>query len=344
MSFGQPLVLMALLLVPAAVAFGLWAARTRRRALERLAQAHLIAGLLTGVSSGGRRWRFALWMVALAFLVVAVARPQWGEREATIEQEGVQVVVALDVSASMLAQDVKPDRLTRAKLEMIELMDRLDGDEIGLVLFSGSAFIQLPLTADYNTARRFLDAANTNAISRPGTVVGRAIRMAAIAFDEEREGSKVILLMTDGEDSETDPVAAAREAAEQGITIFTVGFGSAQGEPVPEINGAGQVVGFKTDRAGNQVLSRLDEASLRAVADAAGGSFFRAGGAAAAIADRIDGLEAARLDSRVETQRIERFQIFLAIAVLALAAAELIPESTFRRRRPAGARESEVKA
>ena len=330
MSFGQPLVLIALLLVPAAVGLVVWAARSRQQALETLAQRHLLAGLLTGVSGPARRWRTVLWIVALGFVVIAMARPQWGERETIVEQEGVQVVVVLDVSASMLAQDVKPDRLTRAKLEMIELMDRLDGDEIGLVLFSGSAFIQLPLTSDYLTARRFLDAANTDSISRPGTVVGRAIEMAALAFDEDREGAKVILLMTDGEDSETDPVAAAREAANEGITIFTVGFGSAQGEPVPDLDLRGNVVGFKTDRTGNQVLSRLDEETLRAVADAAGGSYFRAGGAAAAIASRIDDLQASRLDSREEIQRIERFQIFLAIAVLALIAAELIPEATLR--------------
>ncbi len=330
MSFAQPLVLIALVLVPGAIALVLWAARSRRRALDAVAQRHLIAGLLSGVSGRNRAWRTAIWVVALGFVVIAISRPQWGERETIVEQEGVQVMVAFDVSASMLAQDVKPDRLTRAKLEMIELMDRLDGDEVGLVLFSGSAFIQLPLTSDYLTARRFLDAAGTDAISRPGTVVGRAIEMAALAFDEDREGSKVILLMTDGEDSETDPVAAARDAGNEGITIFTVGFGSAQGEPVPELDRLGNVIGFKTDRAGNQVLSKLDEEALRAVADAAGGSYFRAGGAAAAIASRIGDLEKARLDSREEIQRIERFQIFLAIAVLALIAAELIPESTVR--------------
>lgn len=330
MSFALPFVLIALLLVPGVIVLALWAARSRQRALDAVAQRHLIAGLIAGVSSGGRRWRTALWVVALGLVVIAISRPQWGERETIIEQEGVQVMVALDVSASMLAQDVKPDRLTRAKLEMIELMDRLDGDEVGLVLFSGSAFIQLPLTSDYLTARLFLDAAGTDAISRPGTVVGRAIEMAALAFDEDREGSKVILLMTDGEDSETDPVAAARAAANEGITIFTVGFGSVQGEPVPELDRRGNVIGFKTDRAGNQVLSKLDEESLRAVADAAGGSYFRAGGAAAAIASRIGDLEKARLDSREEIQRIERFQIFLAIAVLALIAAELIPEATLR--------------
>ncbi len=328
MSFGHPLLLTALLVVPAAAVLVAWATARRRRALGMLAEPHLIDGLLAGVSGAGRRWRLGLWVVAVAFLVLAMARPQWGEREVLVEQEGVQIMVAMDVSASMLAQDVRPDRLSRAKLELIDLMDRLDGDEVGLVLFSGAAFVQLPLTSDYLTARRFLDAANTESISRPGTVIGLAIEMASTAFDPEREGAKVILLMTDGEDSETDPVAAAREAANQGVTIFAVGFGSPDGHPVPELDRYGNVVGLKTDSRGNQVMSRLDEATLREVAEAGGGSYLGPGGAAPTIAAEIDALQAARLESRVETQHIERFQIFLAIAVLALIAAELIPEST----------------
>ena len=328
MSFGHPLLLIALLAVPAAAVLVAWAAGRRRRELGALAEPHLIDGMLTGISGAGRRWRLGLWAVAVAFLVLALARPQWGEREVVVEQEGVQVMVALDVSASMLAQDVRPDRLSRAKLELIDLMDRLDGDEVGLVLFAGAAFVQLPLTSDYLTARRFLDAASTESISRPGTVIGLAIRMASAAFDQEREGAKVILLMTDGEDSETDPVAAAREAANQGATIFTVGFGSPDGHPVPELDRYGNVVGLKTDSGGNQVLSRLDEATLRDVAEAGGGSYLGLSGAAPTMAAEIDALQAARLESRVETQRIERFQIFLAIAVLALIVAELIPEST----------------
>ncbi len=343
MSFAQPAALLALLVLPAAAALVAWAARRRARSLGTVAEPHLIGRLVTGVSGGGRAWRLGLWALALACLALALARPQWGVREAEVGQEGVQVVVALDVSASMLARDVRPDRLTRAKLEIIDLMDRLDGDEVGLVLFSGAAFVQLPLTSDYLTARRFLDAAGPESISTPGTVVGRAIRTAAGAFDHGREGSKAILLMTDGEDSETDTAAAAREAADMGVTIFAVGFGSPQGEPVPELDPAGNVVGYKADAAGNRVLSRLDEQTLRAVADAAGGAYFPPAGAAAAVAAEIDGLETARLEGRVHSQPIERFQIFLAAAVVALVLAELIPESALggalRRRllpRPGG--------
>ena len=217
-------------------------------------------------------------MLALALLAVALARPQWGVRQTEIGQEGVQVVAVLDVSASMLARDVRPDRLTRAKLELFDLMDRLDGDEVAVVLFSGAAFVQLPLTSDYETARRFLDSASPRSISAQGTVVGRAIRTALGAFDLDREGSKVMVLMTDGEDSENEALAAAREAANAGVMIVTVGFGSALGEPVPDVSPSGEFLGYKTDGAGNRVLSRLDEGTLRAVADATGGQYFNFSG------------------------------------------------------------------
>ena len=327
MSFAQPLALLVLLALPVSAALVAWAAKRRARALRSIAEPHLLDSLVADAGGAGRALRLGLWALALACLALALARPQWGVREAEVRQEGIQVVVALDVSASMLARDVRPDRLTRAKLEVIDLMDRLDGDEVALVLFSGAAFVQLPLTSDYLTARRFLDAAGTWSISTPGTVVGRAIRTATGAFDHGREGSKAIVLMTDGEDSEPDTVAAAREAADSGVTIFAVGFGSPQGEPVPELDPAGNVSGYKTDASGNRVLSRLDEQTLRDVADAAGGAYLQPAGAAAALAGEIDGLEAARLEGRVHSQPIERFQIFLGAAVAALVLAELIPES-----------------
>ena len=336
MTFDQPLALVGMLAVIPAITLVLWTVRRRHKDLGRLAQPQLVAGMLAGPPDAGRQWRLALWLVAFLFLVVAVARPQCGEKELFIEQEGVQIMVALDVSASMLAaEDVRPDRLARAKLELIDLMDRLDGDEVGLVLFSGAAFVQLPRTSDYLTARRFLDEADVDSISRPGTAVGLAIETAAGALDLEREGAKVILLMTDGEDSETDPLAAAREAADQGITILAVGFGSPQGHEVPDLDAYGNVVGVKTDDSGRQILSRLDEMTLRAVADASGGRYIEPEGAAVEVAAAIDSLQAAQLEGRLQTQPVERFQIFLAVAVLALAASELIPHS-LRRRAPHG--------
>jgi Ca-activated chloride channel family protein len=185
-------------------------------------------------------------------------------------------MVALDVSESMLAEDIKPNRLARAKLEITELMDRLEGNEIGLVLFAGAAFVQFPLTSDFATARTFLDSAYPGIISRPGTVIGKAIRVGMEGFNEERASQKVIILLTDGENHEGDAVEAAREAAEQGIIIYTIGFGSAEGEPIPQYDELGNLTGYKRDRQGEIVLSRLNETILQEISLTANGRYFQA--------------------------------------------------------------------
>ena len=237
-------------------------------------------------------------------------------------------MVALDVSKSMLAQDIKPDRLTRAKLEISDLMDRLDGDEIGLVLFSGASFIQFPMTSDYGTARSFLNNARPEFISRPGTEIGDAIRTAMGGFDNKRESQKVILIVTDGENHQPDAIAEAQRAAEEGVIIYTIGFGSPRGEPIPEMAPDGTVLGYLTDQNGEVVLSRLDEAPWSEIARVGRGRYYHAGADGSeldALISEMGRLQAAQLESRFETTKIERFQIFLLGAVLALVAAELIP-------------------
>ena len=246
-----------------------------------------------------------------------------------IEQEGLQVMVALDVSQSMLAQDIKPSRLERAKLEIADLMERLDGDEIGLVLFSGASFIQVPLTSDYMTALSYLDGAGPSVISRPGTVIGEAIQTAMHGFDPNLASQKVLIVMTDGEDTETDPLAAAQMAADEDVQIYTIGFGTPEGEPVPVTNPYGEIVGYKEDQHGQVVLSRLDEATLQAVAKEGKGGYYRAtadGRELDNLLTQIDQLQHAQLESRFESRLIERFQIFLALALLSLVLAELVPE------------------
>ncbi|MGB4868404.1 MAG: VWA domain-containing protein, partial [Candidatus Promineifilaceae bacterium] len=234
MTFAKPTFLYFLALIPLFALFLVWANNRRKADLSRLGDRTLIDRLSAGINWQGRRWRSVLWLVALALIIIALARPQWGSEVQTINQEGLQVMVALDVSQSMLAEDIKPNRLERAKLEISDLMDRLNGDEIGLVLFSGASFIQFPLTSDYNTARMYLDGANPSVISRPGTAIGDAIRTAVSGFDESLDSQKVLVVISDGEDRETDPQAAAQEAADQGILIYTIGFGTPEGEPVPE--------------------------------------------------------------------------------------------------------------
>jgi len=324
-----------MLLVPLALLFLAWAERERRKALSKIGQPNLIARLAASVNTRGRIFKYALWVAGLALLLVALARPQWGETRTTAPQKGVQVMVALDVSKSMLAEDVKPNRLTRAKMEISDLMNQLKGDEIGLVPFSGASFILFPLTSDYNTARSFLETARPGIVSRGGTAIGDAIRTALAGFDSHRESQKVIVVVTDGEDTESNARQAAQEAAKQGAIIYTLGFGSASGEFIPEFDANGNQIGFKQDKNGQQVKTALDENTLRDIAAATGGSYFPAtanGSELDALASEIDRLQKGDIVNRETVQKHEQFQWFLAPALLLLVLGELIPE---RRRQTA---------
>ena len=330
MTFGQPLFLWAFFLLPLILIFMWWAEQQRKSALARLGNVALVTRLSATVNWRGRRWQSVFFFLAIMLLIIALARPQWGSQVQVVEQEGLQVMVALDVSQSMLAEDLKPNRLIRAKQEISDLMTRLKGDELGLVLFSGASFIQFPLTSDYDTARAFLDNAEPRVISRPGTVIGEAIRTAMSGFDPQRTSQKVIVIMTDGEDHETNPLAVAQEAAEEGAIIYTIGFGSAEGAPIPESRDAeGQLTGYKKDLQGNVVLSKLDDATLRQIAQATDGRYFNAkadGSELDELVSHLSVLQTERLERRVKTQKVERYQLFLLAAILALFARELIPE------------------
>jgi Ca-activated chloride channel family protein len=330
MQFAQPqFLLLGLILIPAAALFLLWAKRQQKKALGRLGDKTLIQRLSANINRSGRRWQTLLQLSALAFLIIALARPQWGSEVREIEQEGLQVIIALDISQSMLAEDVQPTRLDRAKLEIRDLTERLDGDEIGLVLFSGASFVQVPLTSDYLTALNYLNSANPSIISRPGTVIGESIRTAMTGFDDELNNQKVLIIMTDGEDRESDPLTVAQEAADANILIYTIGFGTPEGQPVPETNQYGEVTGYKLDQNGDVVLSRLEETTLQAIAKTGNGKYYRAtadGRELDSLLAEIDDLQRVQLQTRFETTYIERFQIFLALALAALIIAELIPD------------------
>jgi Ca-activated chloride channel family protein len=330
MQFAQPHFLtLGLILIPLVALFMAWARRKQRAAINKLGDDELIARLSANTNWNGRRRRTLLRLLSLALLILALSRPQWGSEVREIEQEGLQVIVALDVSQSMLAEDVSPSRLDRAKLEIADLTERLDGDAIGLVLFSGASFVQVPLTTDYLTMLNYLDGAGPGVISRPGTVIGEAIQTAVSAYDEELASQKVLIIMTDGEDPESDPIAAAGAAAADGVLIYTIGFGTPEGEPVPVTNQYGEITGYKQDENGNVVLSRLDEATLQTIAQTTDGKYYRAaadGRELDNLLGEIDNLQRAQLQSRFETTYIERFQLFLALAIGALLLAELIPD------------------
>ena len=335
MTFANPEYLLLLAALPVAVILAYLAARSGRRSLERLGEPRLVNRLASNVNGFGRTAAAALTLCALALAIVALARPQWGETVRTVERQGVQIMVALDISRSMLAEDLEPNRLVRAKLEVADLMNRLQGDEMGLVLFSGAAFVQFPLTFDYATARNFLENVSPAMISRQGTAIADAIEKASTGFDDSRASQKVILIISDGENHEEDPVAAARRAADDGIVIYAMGIGSAEGGTIPIYdNFSGIFLGNLADRNGNTVISRLDEDTLASVAQAGGGRFIRADGfnnAAAEFARELEDLQKATIESEIETSRVERFQIFAVAAIALLIAAALIAD---RRRDP----------
>ena len=338
MTFGAPQYLYVLIALPALMVFLWWAFMRRDASVRRIGDPALIERLSTSVNRGMRRRRLILWFVGIALIVFALARPQWGSDIQIVEHRGVQVMVALDISRSMLAQDLKPTRLERAKLEISDMMSRLTGDEVGIVLFSGASFIQFPLTFDYATARTYLRNANPDIISRQGTVIAKAIETAMTGFNEERVSQKIIVIMTDGENHEGDPIGAARQAAAEGAVIYTVGFGSPEGEPIPVYDAQGNVVGYREDDQGRVVISSLDEATLQEVARAGGGRYFRAAerGAIAGLVDEIQSFQDESLESEFNRKQIERFQIFLLAGILSLVLAEVMTDrfsfSLWRRR------------
>ena len=328
MTFGAPQYLWALAALPVLVGFVWWMSARRRTSVLRIGDPTLIERLSASINRGARLRRAVLWFVGAGLVIAALARPQWGSDVEVVEHRGVQVMVALDISRSMLAQDVKPSRLDRAKLEISDLMSRLTGDEIGIVLFSGASFIQFPITFDYASARTYLSHAHPDAITRQGTVIAEAIETAMTAFSDQRTGQKVIVVMTDGENHEGNPVEEARRAASEGAVVYTIGFGSVQGEPVPEYDESGALAGFREDAQGDVIISRLDEETLVRVAEAGGGRYFRAADpdAISDLAAEIQSFEDETLESEFSRTKIERFQIFLLAGVLALAAAEVMTD------------------
>jgi Ca-activated chloride channel family protein len=308
--------------LPLLVLFFVWAARRRRVLLERFAGPEMAPRLTRSVSYRKRRWKRVLLLTAVALCLLALARPQWGMREQWMQLRGLDVLVAIDTSRSMDAEDIQPSRLIRAKEAIRTLLGKLRGDRVGLIAFAGSAYVQCPPTIDYSAVQMFLDAIDTELIGDPGTDLEKPIRLAMESFDRQELRYKVLILMTDGEGHTGDPLAAAKEAAEQGIVIYTVGFGSPSGGPVPERDETGKVVGYKKDRRGKLVTSKLDEETLRKIALATGGKYFPATteeDELDLIQEEISGMERRRIESRLFSQREDYYQPFLLAAVLLLA-------------------------
>ncbi len=325
--------LLGLTLVPVLVGLFWLTGRARRRALARFADAELVERLTASVSRTARRVRAGLIVVATGLLVLALARPQFGTRVETVRSVGQDIVIAVDLSRSMLAEDVTPNRLERARLAILGLMRRLDGDRIGLVAFAADAFVQSPLTIDYAAAGMFLGAMHPDIMPVQGTDLGAALRVALDALEQGARESRVVVVVTDGEDHEGTLDTEIQRAVERGVRIHTVGIGSVEGAPIPEFDASGRRQGFVRDEDGTVVTTRLGGETLRRVAESTGGRFVRAGVSGTAMDDLfrdIASVEGEELDERQITQFEEQYQIFLTLALVLLLIEWLLPD---RRRR-----------
>ena len=329
--FGDGLALWTLVLVPLLVVLHVYASRRGRALLDRFGEHDLVRRLRPAVSVAARRWKASLVVAAVTLLAIAVARPQFGTRVETLRREGQDVVVALDVSRSMYAEDVAPNRLERAKIEVGRIIQRLDGDRIGLVAFAGDAFVQSPLTADYGAAMMFLGAMDPESMSTQGTDLARAIEVSIEALAETPPENRIIVVVTDGEDHEGGLAEALLAAGEAEVTIHTVGVGSSEGVPLPDAGGGGR---FRRDDAGNVITTRLNETALQDVALQTGGEYHRIGQGAGGLGRLVERIEGGgrEVESREVTQYEEQFQIFLGAALLLLLFEFIIPG---RRRRAA---------
>lgn len=318
-QWRDPLALAALVLVPALALFLVWSFRRRRQALDRFVATGLLAAVAPDADPRRRTLRAVLLGAAVLAVVVALGGPMWGFRWQQVQREGIDLLVALDTSKSMLATDVKPNRLARAKLAVRDLLAEIGGDRIGLVAFAGTAFLQCPLTLDFGAFEQSLEAVEAGIIPRGGTSLAAAIDAALAGFEGRQAEHQALIVITDGENTEGDVDEAVQRAVERGVKIYTVGIGTADGELIPLDQG-----GFVKDRKGQVVKSRLDETALQKIATDTGGAYLHATdtsfGLAELYRDYIATMEKRELASTLERRFEHRFQwpLVLAFALLVL--------------------------
>ena len=348
MTWHASELLWLLLLVPLMAAALFWGFRLRRAQLQRFGAETSLARLTVGRSSGMRAARATLLLLGLTATVIALARPQYGSRTRMLRKRGVDVVVALDFSKSMLARDVRPSRIDRAKAEVTAFLNELSGDRVGIVAFAGET-MEFPMTVDYGAAALFFRDLGPYDMPVGGTAIGRALTAAKRLLErssksegKQEEGnqrSRVVILLTDGEDHEGDPVAAANELAQLGARIYVVGIGTRSGEPIPTYADDGTWTGYMRDSSGNSVLTSLtadNEAQLKKIAEASHGKYFAAGRGSVGM-DQIRAemrrMKQGELKARKITVHEERYAPVLLIAFLLVLLEALLPEALFTRKK-----------
>ncbi|MCH7774589.1 MAG: VWA domain-containing protein [Bacteroidetes bacterium] len=318
--FAHPEYLNALYLLPILVIIFYLLYKNKNRLLEKFADKELHSVIVSSYSNVKNYVKFGIVLLAFACLIIAAANPQVGTKLQEVKQTGIAVYILLDVSRSMNAEDIKPNRLEKAKYQISNLIQKLHGDRIGLIIFAGKAYIQFPLTTDYSAAGLFLSAVDVNSVPQQGTSIGSAINLAVESFDSSST-EKVIITITDGEDHEGDVMDAVDKAVSNGIKIYTIGLGSTGGVPIPVYNSRGDMVGFKKDNEGNSVLTKLDEESLKQIASAGNGEYFRGNNYEDyldKIYNQLSELKKSEFGVKKVTDYEDRFYYFLIPAILLL--------------------------
>ena len=312
-NFAQAQYLLLLLLVPFFFVIQAVVLKIRRKRIRKFGDEALVSRLMPSYSEGKTWIRLVLFSIGFIFFIIGLSRPQIGARLKEHETKGAEIMIVLDVSNSMLAEDYSPNRLERAKLAISRLVDKLRDERIGLIVFAGNSFVQLPITTDYVSAKMFLNSISTESVPVQGTAMGDAISTAMKSFSLQSEKSRAVIVITDGENHEDDPVSAAQQAAELGVRVFTIGVGSPEGKPIPF---EGELL---KDKNGEIVVTRLDESILRDVADAGNGLYVRAGTSEFGlnpVINEIKKMEDEKYSSVVFEEYDEQFMNFFAIALI----------------------------
>ena len=316
--FAHPDLLYLLIIIPLLILFYVVTLRHKKKAVVEFGNPDLLKTLMPLYSFKRGVLKFIFILIALFFVILGVAGPQFGSKLQQVKKEGVELMIVLDVSNSMLAQDIKPNRLDAAKQAISRMVEKLNNDKIGLIVFAGDAYVQLPITTDYSSAKLFLSGINTDVVPVQGTAIGGAIDLAVKSFTPQTETSKAIIVITDGENHQDDAVTAAKKAREKGIYVHTIGMGLPQGGPIPEKGNSGQ---YLKDGAGNVVISKLDESTLRAIAKEGEGLFVRASNTNVGLStllDEINRMDKALLEEQVFSDYDEKYQYFILLGLLFL--------------------------
>lgn len=333
MKFGNPEYFLLWLLLSVLIGFFIWAYQRKTAALKRFASLELIRKLTPSAGLPRQVLKWTLFCFFFFFMVFALTRPRFGVKMEMVERKGIDILVALDISQSMLAEDITPNRIDRAKHEISKLIDMLNGDRIGIVVFAGESFVQCPLTLDYGAAKMFLDAVTTGWVDLQGTALSDAIEQSMKAFNSKSKKHKVLILISDGEDHQGKAIEVAKEASKEGVVIYTIGVGSEGGAPIP-ISKKGGSITYKKDKSGNLVMTRLDPRTLEIIAKEANGKFFHAGNDSdlARIIGEIAQMEKKDLGMSKLSTYEEQYQIFLAFALLLLLLEFFIPERVSKKK------------